>query len=52
MKYANKIHAKYTVIIGENEIKEKSANIKEMETGEQTKVSFDEIASFIKGKEV
>lgn len=52
MKYANKIHASYTVIIGENEINENSANIKEMETGEQTKVSLDEIASFIKGKEV
>ncbi|MDE7432880.1 MAG: histidine--tRNA ligase [Lachnospiraceae bacterium] len=52
MKYANKIHAKYTVIIGENEIHENSAVIKEMETGEQTKVSFDEIVSFIKGKEV
>lgn len=52
MKYANKIHAKYTVIIGENEILENSAVIKEMETGEQTKVSFDEIVSFIKGKEV
>lgn len=52
MKYANKIHARYTVIIGENEINENSANIKEMETGEQTKVALDEIASFIKGKEV
>lgn len=52
MKYANKIHAKYTVIIGENEIHENSAVIKDMETGEQTRVSFDEIVSFIKGKEV
>lgn len=52
MKYANKIHAKYTVIIGENEIYENSAVIKDMETGEQTRVSFDEIVSFIKGKEV
>ena len=52
MKYANKLHAKYTVIIGENEINENSANIKQMETGEQTSVSLDEIAAFIKGKEV
>ncbi len=52
MKYANKIHARYTVIIGENEINENSANIKEMETGEQTKVALDEVALFIKGKEV
>lgn len=52
MKYANKINARYTVIIGENEISENSANIKNMEDGEQTKVALTEIADFIKGKEV
>ena len=51
MKYANKIGAKYTVIIGENEINENSANVKCMEDGEQTKISLDEIANFIKRKE-
>jgi histidyl-tRNA synthetase len=52
MKYANKINAKYTVIIGENEINENSANIKCMDDGEQTKVELNNIADFIKGKEV
>lgn len=51
MKYANKIGAKYTVIIGENEINENSANVKCMEDREQTKISLDEIANFIKRKE-
>lgn len=51
MKYANKIGAKYTVIIGENEINENSANVKCMEDGEQTNISLDEIANFIKRKE-
>lgn len=52
MKYANKLGAKYTVIIGENEINENKANIKCMETGEQTEVMLDKVADFIKGKEV
>lgn len=52
MKYANKLGAKYTVIVGENEINENKANIKCMETGEQTEVMLDEVADFIKGKEV
>lgn len=52
MKYANKINAKYTVIIGENEINENSASVKCMEDGEQTKLELNEIAGFIKRKEV
>lgn len=52
MKYANKLGARYTVIIGENEINENKANIKCMENGEQTEVALDEVANFIKGKEV
>lgn len=43
MKYANKLGAKYTVIIGENEIKENRAMIKCMADGEQTSVALDEI---------
>ena len=43
MKYANKLGAKYTVIIGENEIKENQAMVKCMADGEQTSVPLDEI---------
>ena len=46
MKYANKLKAKYTVILGENELKENSARIKNMETGEQTEVALDAIAAY------
>ena len=46
MKYANKIGALRTVIIGENEIKNNLANIKDMQTGEQTEVQLDKIADF------
>ena len=45
MKYANKIGAKNTIIIGENEITEGKAFIKNMETHEQTEVLLAEIES-------
>lgn len=51
MKYANKINAAYTVIIGENEINDGEANVKNMETGEQVKLSLDKIVDYINGKE-
>ena len=40
MKYANKIGAKYTVVLGADEIATGKANLKCMETGEQTEVSL------------
>ncbi len=46
MKYANKLGAKHTVILGENELDSNEANIKNMETGEQTKVALDAIAAY------
>ncbi|ABK61733.1 MULTISPECIES: histidine--tRNA ligase [Clostridium] len=50
MKYANKIDASYSMIIGDTEIEEKKANLKRMEDGQQFEVSLnnlDEIASMI-----
>ena len=41
MKYANKIGAKYTLIIGEDEIDRGSAQLRNMATGEQTEVQLD-----------
>ena len=46
MKYANKIGAKNTVIIGADELANNKANIKNMDTGEQTEVSLDKIAEY------
>lgn len=46
MKYANKIGAQYTVIIGADELEAGCANVKQMETGEQTQVQLSEIAEF------
>ena len=43
MKYANKIGAKNTVIIGADELANNLARVKNMETGEQTEVALDNI---------
>ena len=48
MKFANKIGAKYSMVLGDDEIAQGKAAIKNMETGEQSEVSFSEIAKFIK----
>lgn len=46
MKYANKIGARYTMILGEDELAEGQAALKNMETGESEKVAFAEIESW------
>lgn len=47
MKYAGKLNARYTVIIGENELNNGTAIIKDMVTGEQQEISRDKIFRFI-----
>ncbi|MCD8220321.1 MAG: histidine--tRNA ligase [Ruminococcus sp.] len=42
MKYANKIGAYFVMVLGDNELQSKKANLKNMETGEQTELSLDE----------
>lgn len=44
-KYANKMGVKKTIIIGEDEVKEKKLNVKDMESGEQLVITFDQIDS-------
>lgn len=44
MKYANKIGARNTVIIGADEHANNKASVKNMATGEQTEVALDQIA--------
>ncbi len=46
MKYANKIGAKNTVIIGADELANNKVNVKNMENGEQTEVSLEQLAEF------
>jgi histidyl-tRNA synthetase len=48
MKYANKIGARYTVIIGADELANNKVNVKNMEIGEQTELTLDQLADFFK----
>ncbi len=41
MKFANKLGAQYTMVLGENEIAENKAKLKNMETGEEVEVGLD-----------
>lgn len=45
MKYADKINAKYNVVIGDNEVDTKSAVLKDMATGEQSNISLETFVS-------
>lgn len=48
MKYANKIGAKYSVVIGDDEIKNNVVNLKNMDSGDEEKVILNDIISVIK----
>ncbi len=50
MKYADKLGAKFTLVIGDNEIENGKANIKNMATGETAEVKLENIAAFLKGE--
>ena len=48
IEYADKINAKYSLIIGEDEVKNQVVSVKNMITGEQTAVSVPEAIRMIK----
>ena len=45
MKYADKLGAKFNVVIGDNEVENKIAKIKNMQTGEETEINLDTFVS-------
>lgn len=47
-KYADRLNAKYTLVLGEDEINSGMVSVKDMNTGEQTKVSLDDIPKAIR----
>ena len=49
MKYADKIGAKYTVVIGEDEIKKGVVSVKNMLTGEQKETAVSDLAKVVSG---
>ena len=48
MEYANRRMIPYVVIIGGNELQEQKATVKNMRTGEQSSVAFDDVCDFVK----
>ena len=42
MKYADKIGALYSMVIGDNELAENKATVRNMDTGEQTELALDD----------
>ena len=46
MKYANKLGAKYLVVLGSNELEQGRGQIKNMETGKQHEIRLDCAANF------
>ena len=50
MKYANKIGAKYSVILGDSEIESGRVELKEMATSEKTEIALDDLVSIMKEK--
>lgn len=46
MKYADKIAVPFVILIGEDEINSNEVTVKNMETGEQEKVSVDDVVNY------
>ena len=47
-KYADRLGAKYAVVIGDNELETGVATLKDMEKGEQSEVKFDDLIDALK----
>jgi len=47
MKYANKVQARYTTVLGCDELAKSESAVKNMQTGEQQTVKFEELREFL-----
>ena len=52
MKYADKLGCRYSVVLGDNEIQNGEAAVKNMETGEQTQVKLDKLRDFFNERNI
>jgi len=50
MKYANKLQAKFSAVIGDDDISKNTAIIKNMTTGESQEVEFSNVADYLKNE--
>ena len=47
-KYSNKVDAKYTIVIGDDELEKDEATLKNMNTGEQRLIKLSELVEELK----
>ena len=47
MKSADRLGAKYVIVLGETELEEQAVNVKDMKLGEQQKVAFSGLVNFL-----
>lgn len=47
MKSADRLGAKYTIVLGDNELEENKVNVKEMATGNETKIEISNLVNFL-----
>ena len=50
MKAADRQGAKFVIVLGESELEEQAVNVKEMETGNQEKVPFADLVTYVQSK--
>lgn len=50
-KYADKIKARFVAVIGESELEEGAAEVKDMKNSSSERVKFSELATYLKSKE-
>ena len=48
LSYANKIKSKFAIIIGEEEANQSAALVKNLDTGKQIKIKFNELSKYLK----
>lgn len=48
MKQADRLNAKYTVVIGDQELAEKNINVKNMETGDSERIDLNELVNYFR----
>ena len=47
MTYADKLAVPYVIILGDDEVRDNAASVKNMSTGEQLKLPMDQVAAHI-----
>ena len=48
MRHADKINARYTIVLGDSELESRRAVVKKMEDGTQTEICVDDVDGIVK----